>query len=291
MNWVNTLEQWKKQVDDNPPPELRNDYHARIEGKDTLVVALGDSWTWGERLDDSQRLNQVYGKLVADDLEADWINIGCRGMSSSWVLLHGPFIVEQIKQHTNYKKIYIIIVLTESGRDVATYHSFKYDYIKCFEKYGVTTKFYDQIMKDIEEHYVQQVQDILDCIDERFTVFLSENIVWHEKLHQSLIDSNVILSNLNWVEVLADVQGLDRPIRTNVLHYYTFDKIEQANQIVGITDNSVFKKWVLPLLEKAIKINNWVDTSQLNYDSSSSHPTAEGHRVWADYVVNQLKVS
>jgi hypothetical protein len=108
-------------------------------------------------------------------------------------------------------------------------------------------------MKDIEEHYVQQVQDILDCIDERFTVFLSENIVWHEKLHQSLIDSNVILSNLNWVEVLADVQGLDRPIRTNVLHYYTFDKIEQANQIVGITDNSVFKKWVLPLLEKAIK--------------------------------------
>jgi hypothetical protein len=56
--------------------------------KETLVITIGDSWTWGDSLgsiphtdtdDLDARQTQVYGKHIADELNADWINCGYCG--------------------------------------------------------------------------------------------------------------------------------------------------------------------------------------------------------------------
>ena len=62
--------------------------------KSTLVISAGDSWTFGDSLgtiernkfqdDYLARSTQVYGRLVADELSADWINYGhCGGNNLS----------------------------------------------------------------------------------------------------------------------------------------------------------------------------------------------------------------
>ena len=58
------------------------------EGKKNLVITIGDSWTWGDSLgnipatkqDDLQaRQTQCYGRHIANELNADWLNCGYCG--------------------------------------------------------------------------------------------------------------------------------------------------------------------------------------------------------------------
>ena len=93
--------------------------------KKTLVISLGDSWTFGDSLgtiadhisddyvnnhdDHHARFTQCYGRLIADALDADWYNFGyCGGGNISiltvafdWLLNHHTLLLTQ----ENYKKI------------------------------------------------------------------------------------------------------------------------------------------------------------------------------------------
>lgn len=81
-------------------------------GKKTLVISLGDSWTFGDSLgeiintnvdDYHARHTQCYGRIIADMLDADWYNFGiCGGgnsailnVASDWLLTHHALFLTQ----------------------------------------------------------------------------------------------------------------------------------------------------------------------------------------------------
>lgn len=101
------------------------DYYLEVDrNSNTLVIAAGDSWTWGDRLgkttltydDREHRTKHVYGSIVADALGADFINLGFPGRDNMYIM-HSLLDIFPTLTRT-YKTCYIIFSLTESGREL-----------------------------------------------------------------------------------------------------------------------------------------------------------------------------
>lgn len=279
------LDQWKL----NYVNETNDHYYYENHGKENLVVALGDSWTWGQSLDPLLRLQQVYGKHLSTTLNADWLNVGCPGWSNGWLFLVCKHIVKLLETSA-YKKIYLCFTLTETAREISSFHSFPYDYIKTHKKLGASQEFYDTILKDIEQYWIQQLNNIVETMDNRYILFVGKNFVWHDQLYQELQSGPVITANINWIELLADYQQLPRPIRTNMVTGWIFDRLRQVHDIVQEKTNEAFQLWALPKIEKANLVNDWLNQSELNVShSASKHPVAKAHELWADYILQCLR--
>lgn len=283
INWIEILNQWKISQHRYEPHEH---YHTEIIGSDNLVLCLGDSWTNGRGLEKSQRLAQMFGKILATHYNADWINIGCDGWSNSWILHNGEFIIPEIIKRTNYKKILVVITLTENGRDVGTPVSFNFNYVKCAQEHGCDEKLYDIVLEKIEDCWLEKISNMIDNSDKRFKFFIGKNFAWHPRLIENIKKLNCMTSDINWIELLADIQNLPRPIRSNLVTGWIFDSMKQINDIAQISDDSHFKSWAIPYIDKANEINNWLNMSPMNYKKDSKHPTAPGHHAWANHIID-----
>jgi hypothetical protein len=286
IDWVTELEEYKTQIYCFEPTALH--YHYVDNRSDTLVITAGDSWTQGGGLDPTERLNQVYGKLLSDHYQSDWINIGCNGWSNSWILLHPTYIINRLKNNLHYKKIYVILTLTENGRDIETLVSHPYDYIAAYQTYGLTDTFYSTVLNDCENRWIDQINEMIALADDRYEFFVGQNFVWHTNVVNSMPEK-VCIADANWIEKLADYQQMTRPIRTNLVTGWIFNTIKKINQIALVTDNSAYQKWAIPLIDQATKVNDWLDGSDLNNKKASKHPLAHGHQIWADYIINTIE--
>ena len=286
INLKKKLVEWASGLDIDR--DYSDDFIVDPKGKKNLVICLGDSWTWGDSLPEESREQQIYGRLISNEFDADFINVGCRGFSNSWILLVGEQILHYLKKDiSKYQKIYVIVTLTETARDIVTHYSFQFDYIDHYEKFGNTEEFYRVLLEKIELRWAEQIQNLLGLSDDRFVYFVGQNFVWHPKYDQ--LPDRVLITDQNWIEVLADYQKLPRPIRTTMVTGWIFDTFKKANDISGIKDHSIFKEFVLPYIEKANLVNQWLDSSNLNGKVASKHPNAVGHRLWAEHIINRLK--
>jgi lysophospholipase L1-like esterase len=254
--------------------------------KENLVICLGDSWTWGDSLPD--RENEMYGRLLSDYLNADLINVGCPGWSNSWVLKNGEVILSSLRKNNQYKKVYVIVTLTENARDIKTAKSFDFAKWVFDNRPKLTKDLYHLILETIEQHWSSQLQQLVDLSDDRFIFFVGQNFVWHTIYNKLSNIPRVIITDVNWIEVLADAQNLPRPIRTNIVTRFSFDTFHDANTQMSTTDLTYFKDYCLPLIAKAIEVNKWLDRSPMNYKKASKHPNAEGHKLWANHIFHQL---
>lgn len=105
-------------------PSGRDYYHEVDRNSDTLVIALGDSWTWGDRLgrttlkfdDRLYRTAHNYGAVIANTLECDLINLGFPGQSNFHIMNMFMEIFPTITR--SYKKCHVLFTLTEPGREI-----------------------------------------------------------------------------------------------------------------------------------------------------------------------------
>ena len=285
---VQQLEKFRKVFNS---PSLHYDctdhYHTEINDRDTLLITMGDSWTWGASLDPALKYKQIYGAHLKQQLNCDWINIGCQGWSNSFILENLGFLGPHL-QESAYKNIIVVINLTENGRDVQSTTSFRYNYSRLRDTFGVSGAFYENLLLDIERYWIRQIDSFLEKTDSRFQVVLTQNFVWHLETERQLKDRVKIL-DLNWIECLADAQQLPRPIRTNLVTGWIFRAVDSVHDILNITDRNEFKQWSLPYLDRANQVNKWLDSSPVNYEKSASkHPNATGHQIWADYIMKNL---
>lgn len=100
-------------------------YFERANNSQTLVITAGDSWTWGVGLSDNactnnrnfiKRTNCIYGNVLSSAMESDLINVGWPGLGNIHIIDSTFKVINRLIK--NYKQIYVIFCLTESGRDV-----------------------------------------------------------------------------------------------------------------------------------------------------------------------------
>jgi len=100
-----------------------NEYLERIQGKDNLLIVIGDSWVVGDNRDTAEewvpgQLANSFGNLVATHFDSDIVVCGSPGNSNRgavlnfcmWYLLHPDFTNE-------YKDVTIIFSNTAESRD------------------------------------------------------------------------------------------------------------------------------------------------------------------------------
>ena len=129
-------------------------FHSRHSN--TLVVTVGDSWTWGQCLGgyneiktykdhdwqtinglvtnvNADRLNNAYGNLLSQQLNSDWLNLAFPG----WSNVHMSQVVQNLGKvipSLHYSNIFVIVTLTEVGRWFNTHVDINIDHQKLFHK-------------------------------------------------------------------------------------------------------------------------------------------------------------
>ena len=261
---------------------FRRWYTEDIQDRDTLLITVGDSWTWGDHLgaidwnlasDDPVRLQQIYGRLLSDYLDADWVNLARPGCSNYWMLEKLEDIRSYI-QNSRYKKTYLVICLTEDLRE-ATYTR----RIDIREPYQQLWQHSESLVD-----FLQQVENLLfDRLENYFNTVPVIPVV--SRAFTDSWQSRSWLLDKTWCDVIQDqVQFNDyqRPVPfiaqmsidplTNI---YLPQRPELKNEFVNIMDR-VATRWF------------FLGASEYNLKGSTCHPNPAGHQLWADYLFSQI---
>jgi hypothetical protein len=91
-------------------------YHELSRDSDELVITAGCSWTWGKSLSPKTRTKEIYGHLISEKLNADFINIGLQGGDNISIINVTERILLNLQK--KYEKIYVIVTLTEDRKSV-----------------------------------------------------------------------------------------------------------------------------------------------------------------------------
>jgi hypothetical protein len=234
---------------------------------DILVVTIGDSWTWGADLsldnNDKFRINNVYGSLVSDKMQADWLNLGQRG-SNNFFIAEKAEELGQIVSQLDYKKIYMICTFTEVGRSFNSHHDSYIDYINWFENNHIDNFLYflnatcvDRIKKVTQEHNIKLI--------------IGTNFV-----DATGIDKDLLLP-MPWFRLL----GID----CRILGYAGTSGVAQLQSALEFTNDIVaYKSWIIRLINQSKHIDQVCGSRLLNI----SHPNATGHNLWANYILEHI---
>ena len=234
----------------------------------TLVVTIGDSWTWGAdlSLDNNEefRLKHVFGNLVSTCLYADWLNLGQRG-SNNFFIAEKAEELGQIVDQLNYKNIYMICTFTECGRSFNSHHDVYIDYINWFNNndidkflYFLNAECVGRIKKVAQQHNIELVigTNFVDAIG---------------------IDKNLLLP-IPWFRLL----GIECPVAgyagtTGVL------QLQKVSEFVN--DIVAYKSWIIKLTNQS----EYIDRVSMSRSLVNTHPGTVGHKVWADYILENIK--
>jgi hypothetical protein len=306
-------------------------------GSDQLVISIGDSWTWGDSLgnislgavDDTEaRKNNCYGRIIADEIGADWLNFGFCGWGNSkilscasdlvvnhhveWLSQQGynsirssswPENVEIAKQNTRstiyhelktlhcssqnyysscvnfYKKIYVFITLTETGRDI---HHWGLHNLNTSQR-NIT--FEDYFIE--EERRTYQGLDTLIRAQPDITFIVARNFTTD---YPQTFNSTVSFTK-NWVEInwednqisggnnnikLSDilVQGPASGVAFKVQH--------------ELEDLPGYKSWFVEKMNYVDKLWVWLKNNPLHNNRATCHPNERGHRLWAEFLLREI---
>ena len=237
---------------------------------DTLLITIGESWTWGDSLDEHghERLKNVYGYHLSDMLNADWQNIAFCGASNGWMAQQYNNFVNK---NYDYKNVIIICTLTEVGREFnAPDLDNNRDYISDLET--------ARTFKDVQN------------LQSRWLETQFQPTTYTTLFGTNFVDSNY--SNLNvldksWIEVIGDHIGVKPPREVYTVGSWVFEKLSQATEFKKF-DREVWLKSTMQEMDKARQVTRWLDQSPLNYERASKHPTPEGHRLWAEYLYKHI---
>jgi len=250
-------------------------FDRKISNKPSLVVTIGDSWTFGGSLwylfpysasgeeINKFRLDNIFGSYLSQDLDADWINISLPFMSNFWIAKQLENLNSVLDQ-LDYDKIYIVVTLTEVGRELMDIGLFNYHV-------GTTYK----SIQDLIDTISKQVEDrILSCkLDSRCKL-----VVGRTYIDDSYPNLKPVMLADSWLELVVG-----NPVNSKCffIGHRVVDTVKQSvdNGLAEILD-------VFPNIEKRIDM-----LSQSKYNIQKEHyrhPNPEGHRIWATYILNKL---
>lgn len=228
---------------------------------DLLVVTIGDSWTWGADLDPNTRLQQVYGNIISEEIDADWLNLSQSGANNFFIAERAEEL-SNIITNLHYKKIYLICTFTETGRSFNSHHDVYIDYVSWFQQNNI-----DKFLEFLNA----------ECYNRICTVASQHNmILW---VGTNFVDPIGFPADATaWFRQL----GIVCDVQSCVGHTGA-TKLSSVEQFVD--NHSDFKEWFARLVELSVYTDSVCRSSAL----VNAHPTPAGHKVWANCILESIK--
>ena len=249
-----------------------------------LVVTIGESWTWGDSLgqtrhpdyDNKQfRLSHVYGRQLADMLDADFLNIAEPGQSNLWIAQHFQLFLNNLTEFL-YDEIIVVLTLTEVGREFNGDRDQDRNYHADLKNVSNLNEFLLALSSYI-------TKDILNVKQHDIKLLIGTNFVDSNYSHQ------LPVLKKSWVDIIS--QELQLPIAKPcyVVGSWVFDRFDALLEFCPNYKKENFLQDMLTHMNMASQVTDFLLASQFNYKKASKHPTTEGHTLWANYLHNQLK--
>ena len=233
----------------------------------SLVITVGDSWTWGSDLSPDNnnefRLTHVFGNLVSTKLNADWLNLGQPGSNNFFIAEKTEEFGYIIKQ-LDYKNIYMVCTMTEIGRSFNSHHDEYIDYIEWFNNNHI-----DDFLSFLNAECVRRIKKVAK--ENNIKLIMGTNFI------DSIgIDTEILLPD-PWFRLLD--------ISCAVKAYAGTTGTTRLQAVSEFLNNdSIYKLWMIDLIEQSKHIDRVVQSAQL----IKQHPSVAGHKIWADYILEHL---
>ena len=256
----------------------RSWYHENIQNNNTLLIVAGDSWTWGDSLygidapngivDDDRRTTGIYGHLLSQKLNSDFVNIARCGSNNAEII---PRLKKVLDYNWNrYQSITVLITLTETGREFLIYPKW---WLKPAPSLTALLEHFELLL-------VEQFNQLFESFPD-VNFYIARNFTYSFDSTKTMLKCTHVPKS--WVDCLAEYQGLNNyPQDVRFVSMMVYNPLEET--LRRTLQLSTHKKEFFSLLKTAETCNNWLVNSKLNYKKASKHPTELGHKIWADYL-------
>ena len=246
----------------------------------TLVVTVGDSWTWGSDLspnnqDDQFRKQHTYGYVVAQQLNSDWLNLALCAQGNFWI----ASMVDELAQIIpvlEYDCIYVVCTFTGVLRWFNTKYDLHIDYISWFRENIQCHKDFDKLLVMLNQHCVDSIQASL-CRFDHVTVKFATN--FFDAIGFDSLKPEQILAK-PWYQIL-DCYHTD-----DVYGDTYYNTVYQAVKFIEPKFHHMFKSWLLDITSK---FENRLKFLRDPNKFRNYHPLVDGHQKWAYYVLENLQ--
>lgn len=235
-----------------------NPHYYKSRDSNQLIITVGDSWTYGDSLgktrvrngqdDTDYRLAHVYGNLLTEQLNTDWMNLALPG-GSNYCMLNW---LGQLLDRRHNQTIVCIITLTEAGR-----HE---------EQRWAQGDSLQTALKNIVYKEYSMIKE-LRLRFPKVTFKVAHNFT-------DSIDGYGVLER-TWLEVLTNQQLQDDT------YIVVSDHIKQLNYDRTYPDTP-------EVIDRALRRIDILDACEYCCQEDSRHPLEQGHQLWADYLATQI---
>lgn len=267
--------------DDDGP--CLNWYHEELRGADTLLITVGDSWTWGDNLGnvDSQQLRDdavfrtqnIFGAVMSKTLDWDFLMLAYPGCGNVW--MH-----DQLRQSlpavvSRYRRVVCVVTLTELAREIIYDDLWCQDICQAGDLQGLLAAYEANMLASF--HAIElEFPQVNIIVARNFTHSYDSNL-------QRVRDHLPVI----WTEVLAQAQpGQQYPCPVRMISQLALKPLIQflrRNQLL-----ESFKHELLELCIVSESALDWLDASAFNSKRYTRHPTVEGHKLWAEHLIKHL---
>ena len=258
---------------------------------DTLLITIGDSWTWGAGIDnanndaisiteqdDNFRRNHLYGNLISKDKGWNWLNLGFYAMGNQWIA-NKVFELRGLVPHLEFKKIIVMCVLTGTARWFHTWQDGHMDYKSHFSKNAMTEEqHYENFFIDINRKIIGQITHLTNSAD-NIQLLVGTNAVDHCGF-DALREEQII--PLPWYRLLTDTKLNGISVDMDSIKY-----LPSIENYLSSDQKFTFQKWMMGKIDQAEKQTAIIKNMQ-HVSPDGCHPTFNGHRKWAEYILKDI---
>jgi hypothetical protein len=255
--------------------------------KDSLLIVVGESWTYGESLrgiaSALQRYNLVsqlsscFGARMALMMGADYYQYAVPGNCNFYMFQELPRILEHVSK-MGYKQVYICMQMTEPGREQAIANKLEDTPFQNFYN-NVTPKIsFESWIQQYDESFFKWFNSII--LKFKNDVNIKDAILWKNFCSTNTKDRYDSFSVIeqSWIQYSARTMGhaIDMPQIYSVGWLASMQ--EQYNK--QIIFDTTFLINQLDIIEQS---NNFLTGNPYHHP----HPTETAHMLWAQYLTKQ----
>ena len=256
--------------------------------KDMTLLTVGDSFTWGDELGDSNGLSsdprndteyresKVFGRLLANRLDSNWVQHALPGGNNEWILEEIEKLVPQLYYST--KKLVVVFTLSEMGRELCNKDEYQSTaVIEFFKRQFREDRGILESMQSVELMYWQRLADLKIRYPD---IVLLGNYGFTEKISHC-----EFLTEKNWIDIIFQDSGITDYEKISLFRTGVWVTAEFLEYTKLITTKH--KEEVSTLYDSHAQYIDAIERSQQFF--RRYHPREHGHELWADYLYERIQ--
>lgn len=233
---------------------------------DTLIVTIGDSWTWGADLtqqkisnahidrlvDDHYRVTNMYGNVLASRLAADFLSLGESG-AGNWHISKKLKELHTCSDQLPYDRVFVIAVFTELGRDFNGHDDISVDYRSWLLHKITHADDYYKFLSFINQQISQDINSTIEKFDSRYTFAFATNFV--DPIGYESLDDRFLPKT--WLQIICSANQIEyKPDQCYVVFPWVIEKFQAVFDLAPELDRRQWLEWMNELTDHA-NIRAW----------------------------------